>query len=117
VATVHRYARGIPRVTNLLCEHALVSSFVDQKNPVPAEIVEEVARDFDLHIIDPLAQSPSQTPAQLLAQALPPSTDGNGDQPPLIESLLQALNTLVDRLNQAEAHAEAHAESDAERKT
>ncbi len=36
VAMVHRYARGIPRVTNLLCEHALVSSFVDQKNPVPA---------------------------------------------------------------------------------
>ncbi len=35
VAAVHRYARGIPRVTNLLCEHSLVSSFVDQKNPVP----------------------------------------------------------------------------------
>src|ERR1700688_368309 len=39
VAAVHRYARGIPRVTNLLCEHSLVSAFVDQKNPIPAEIV------------------------------------------------------------------------------
>jgi general secretion pathway protein A len=111
VEAVHRYARGIPRVTNLLCEHALVSSFVDQKNPVPAEIVEEVARDFDLHIIDPLAQAPS--PAPVLA--LPTSVGTNGDQPPLIESLLQALNTLVDRLNQAEAHAQV--ESDTERKT
>ena len=63
VAAVHRYARGIPRVTNLLCEHALVSSFVDQKNPVPPEIVEEVARDFDLHIVDPLAQTPPPAPA------------------------------------------------------
>ncbi len=117
VATVHRYARGIPRVTNLLCEHALVSSFVDQKNPVPAEIVEEVARDFDLHIIDPLAQAAPPTPAQVLAHALPSGADGNGDQPPLIESLLQALNTLVDRLNQAEAHAESHAEANTERKT
>jgi type II secretory pathway predicted ATPase ExeA len=106
VAIVHRYARGIPRVTNLLCEHALVSSFVDQKNPVPAEIVEEVARDFDLHIIDPLAQEPPQAPAL----ALPSTIGTNGDQPPLIESLLQALNTLVDRLNQAEARVEPDTE-------
>jgi general secretion pathway protein A len=103
IAAVHRFARGIPRVTNLLCEHALVSSFVDQRNPVPAEIVEEVARDFDLHIIDPIAQAP--------AQPYPQPT--NGDHPPLIESLLQAINTLVDRLNQAEA---ATAEPDHERK-
>ena len=34
----------------------------------------------------------------------------NGDQPPLIESLLQALNTLVDRLNQAEAAVESERE-------
>jgi general secretion pathway protein A len=109
VAAVHRYARGIPRVTNLLCEHSLVSSFVDQKNPVPAEIVEEVARDFDLDVVDPLAQAP----AQATGLVLPSTVDANGDQPPLIESLLQALNTLVDRLNQAEAHAE----SDTEHKT
>jgi general secretion pathway protein A len=109
VEVVHRYARGIPRVTNLLCEHALVSSYADQKNPVPAEIVEEVARDFDLHIVDPLAQTPLPDSALAL-----PSTGGpNGHQPPLIESLLQALNTLVDRLNQAEARSE----SDTEHKT
>ncbi len=96
IATVHHYARGIPRVTNLLCEHGLVSSFVDQRNPVPAEIIEEVAHDFDLHIVDPTAQAP--------AQPYPAHT--NGDNPPLVESLLQALNTLVDRLNQAESAAE-----------
>jgi len=106
VAAVHHYARGIPRVTNLLCEHALVSSFVDQKNPVPAEIVEEVARDFDLHIVDPLAQTPPPAPGL----ALPSNGGTNGDQPPLIESLLQALNTLVDRLNQAEARFESDTE-------
>ena len=109
VVAVHRFARGIPRVTNLLCEHALVSSFAEQKNPVPAELVEEVARDFDLHIVDPLAQA--QPPAPALT--LPNTGDGNGEHPLLIESLLQALNTLVDRLNQAEARIE----SDTERKT
>jgi general secretion pathway protein A len=103
VATVHRYARGIPRVTNLLCEHALVSSFVDQKNPITAETVEEVARDFELHVVDPLAQAPAPQPGP----AVSPSAEGNGDQPPLVESLLQALNTLVDRLNQLEAQVES----------
>jgi len=96
IAAVYRYARGIPRVTNLLCEHALVSSFVDQLNPVPPEIIEEVARDFDLHIIDPLVQAPAQ----------PFPHPSNGDNPPLIESLLQALNTLVDRLNRVETAVE-----------
>jgi len=109
VETVHRYARGIPRVTNLLCEHALVSSFADQKNPVPAEIVEEVARDFDLHIVDPLAQ----VPPPATAPGVPSAAGSNGHQPPVIESLLQAINTLVDRLNQAEARVE----SDPEHKT
>src|SRR5271169_982456 len=109
MVAIHRCARGIPRVTNLLCEHALVSSFADEKNPVPAEVVEEVARDFDLHIVDPLAQT--QPPST--AMALPSATGSNGDQPPLIESLLQALNTLVDRINQVEAQVE----SDREHKT
>ena len=114
VAAIHRYARGIPRVTNLLCEHSLVSAFVDQKNPVPAEIVEEVARDFDLHVIDPLAQAPPQEPAQATASPAARANGANGDNPPLIETLLQALNTLVDRMNQ---QAEATTvESDPERK-
>jgi len=106
VAAIHRFARGIPRVTNLLCEHSLVSSFVDQLNPVPPEIVEEVARDFDLHIIDPIAQAPAQP-------YLPAS---NGDHPPLVESLLQAINTLVDRLNQAEAAAASAPDHEPEQK-
>jgi type II secretory pathway predicted ATPase ExeA len=106
IAAVHRFAHGIPRVTNLLCEHALVSSYVDQRSPVPPEIVEEVAHDFDLDTIDPTQKAPAQPYLQ--------ST--NGDHPPLIESLLQALNTLVDRLNQAEAAA-APADHDRERKS
>src|SRR6266550_6331509 len=48
LVSVHRYASGIPRVINLLCEHCLVSAFVDQKKTVSAEVVDSVARDFDL---------------------------------------------------------------------
>src|ERR1700758_5251726 len=42
-----RYSAGIPRVVNLLCEHCLVSGFVDQKKNVTVEIVDSMARDFD----------------------------------------------------------------------
>jgi general secretion pathway protein A len=100
VAAVHHYAHGIPRVTNLVCEHALISSFVDQRNPVTAEIVEEAARDFELDTIDPSARA--------TVQPYLPQT--NGDQPPLVESLLQAINSLVDRLNQLEAANESEQE-------
>jgi type II secretory pathway predicted ATPase ExeA len=48
LAAIHRYANGIPRVVNLICEHCLVSSFVDQQKMVTGTIVDAVARDFDL---------------------------------------------------------------------
>jgi len=101
VDLIHRSARGIPRVTNLLCEHALISAFVDQRKPIPVEIIEEVAHDFDLLEV----QHPADPPQPEAAPA-----PGNGGQPPLVESLLQALNTLVDRLNKAEAAVESNTE-------
>jgi len=52
---VHSYSRGIPRVMNLLCEHALINAYVEHLNPVPAPMVEEAARDFLLDEFRPLA--------------------------------------------------------------
>lgn len=48
IEAVHRNADGIPRITNLLCEHALINAFVAHSKTVSAKMVEEVARDFDL---------------------------------------------------------------------
>ncbi|MGA2389756.1 MAG: AAA family ATPase [Candidatus Sulfotelmatobacter sp.] len=48
VVEIHRCANGIPRVINLLCEHCLVSAFVDQQRLIGPGVVETVARDFDL---------------------------------------------------------------------
>jgi general secretion pathway protein A len=83
IESIHRYSRGIPRVINLLCEHALISSFVDQKRPIHADVIEEVAREFNLHEIDPIAQPVVPEPA--------------GENASLMEAL-QNLATLVDRL-------------------
>lgn len=49
---IHRFSGGIPRVVNLLCEHCLVSAFADQQKTISANVVETVAKDFDLG--DPL---------------------------------------------------------------
>jgi general secretion pathway protein A len=54
IQTAHRYSYGIPRVVNLLCEHSLINAYVDGIRPVPAQIVEEVAREFQLDEIAPI---------------------------------------------------------------
>lgn len=57
VEAINRYSRGIPRVINLLCEHALINAFVEQTNVITSKIIDEVARDFDLE------QTPRSAPA------------------------------------------------------
>jgi len=52
IEAVHRYAKGIPRMINLLCEHALISAFVEHRKTVSPKTMEEVARDFDLQDAD-----------------------------------------------------------------
>ena len=46
VDAVHAYSRGIPRVMNLLCEHALIDAYAGNMRIVPARVVEDVAREF-----------------------------------------------------------------------
>lgn len=62
VEMVFKYSTGIPRVINLLCEHALISGFADQKRPISPDIVEEVAREFELDEIPPIAEAKREKP-------------------------------------------------------
>jgi hypothetical protein len=43
---VHACSRGIPRVINTLCEHALISAYAEQIRPVSLRIVKVVAQEF-----------------------------------------------------------------------
>jgi len=43
---VHLYSCGIPRVINILCEHALINAYADHIRPVSSQIVKEVAQEF-----------------------------------------------------------------------
>jgi type II secretory pathway predicted ATPase ExeA len=47
---VHTGARGIPRVVNLLCEHALIAAYPEKIKPITAAIVRDVATDFDISV-------------------------------------------------------------------
>jgi type II secretory pathway predicted ATPase ExeA len=52
--TVHMYSLGIPRVVNLLCEHALINTYVEQERVVSPKIIEDIAREFQLDEIEPI---------------------------------------------------------------
>jgi 2-hydroxychromene-2-carboxylate isomerase len=83
LVAIHRYAGGIPRVINLLCEHCLVGAFVDQQKIVLPAAVDAVARDFDL--------GDNHAPV-----VTPPQNAGAGKLD-LVEAL-RSLATLADRL-------------------
>jgi len=59
IETIHVYSLGIPRVINLLCEHSLVNGFVEQQRPIQPKIVEEVAHEFQLDEVEPVAPTGS----------------------------------------------------------
>ena len=87
VTAVHRFSHGIPRVVNLVCEHCLVSAFVDQQKLITANVVEGVARDFDLEDnTTPQVATPTPAPAERFD---------------LLEAL-KTLATLAERLRQSE---------------
>lgn len=85
---IHRYSNGIPRVVNLICEHCLVSAFVDQQKTVGPTIVDAVARDFDLG--DRSATLPP-----------PPPPSASADKFDLSEAL-KTLSNLAERLKEPE---------------
>ena len=82
--SIHRYSSGIPRVVNLICEHCLVSAFVDQQKTVGPVIVDAVARDFDL----------GDSPA-----TLPPPATISQDKFDLTDAL-KTLSNLAERLKE-----------------
>lgn len=53
--TVHLYSLGVPRVVNLLCEHALINGYVEQQRPILPKTIEDVAHEFQLDEVQPTA--------------------------------------------------------------
>lgn len=54
VDRVHTYARGIPRLINLLCEHALVHGYAEGQQLIEYPIIEKIAQEFRLKEMEPV---------------------------------------------------------------
>ena len=87
---VYHFSRGIPRVVNLLCEHALIAAYAQQRKPVSSDTIEEVAREFQLDQVEPVAPAASAAAAS-----------GNTEDAQILE-VLQNLATLVGKLRRPE---------------
>ena len=78
---VHHYSKGIPRVINLICDHAMISAYVEQIKPIPARIVESVSIELELDqqpfVISPMALSgvPEDTLPTAISRAFNPVAD------------------------------------------
>ncbi len=62
--SIQNYSKGIPRVVNLLCEHALINSFAERLRPVPASVVKEIAEEFRLGEFAPAPRPVSRLSAE-----------------------------------------------------
>jgi general secretion pathway protein A len=61
VQAIYASSHGIPRVVNLLSEHALISAYAEQQHVISPEMIQRIAVDFDLlaeplSVKDPLVQ-------------------------------------------------------------
>jgi general secretion pathway protein A len=89
IEAIYKYSGGIPRVANLLCEHSLISAYVDQVRPVPTRLVEEIAREFQLDKVSPTAPA--------IAEGR--GNESHANQAELIEAFIRNLNNLLEKLN------------------
>jgi type II secretory pathway predicted ATPase ExeA len=51
IDAVYRYSGGIPRVMNLLCEHAMIQAYLHQTRPVPVGLMDEAARQLQFDVV------------------------------------------------------------------
>lgn len=93
VRAINQYSNGIPRLINLICENTLISGFAAHMRPVPVELVEEAAKDFQLDA----SPAPSQAGTQL-ASELPASLQRILSDPKL-STALQDFLKLLDRVH------------------
>lgn len=60
IEAIHRASRGIPRIINLICEHALIIGFADELEQIDESVIQTVAKDLDLDT-QPFILSSSQS--------------------------------------------------------
>ncbi len=49
LAAVHAFSRGIPRLTNIVCDYLLLAAFADDTREISPELVSEVLEDIEIN--------------------------------------------------------------------
>jgi general secretion pathway protein A len=91
VQTIYSYARGVPRVTNLLCEQAMIGAYADRQAVVSPQNVRRAAAEFDLEgapfdverpqvVPRETCATPGPDPAVWLREVPPPEIPVPADQ-------------------------------------
>ena len=106
---VHFYSQGIPRVINLLCEHALMNAYAEHFRPVPSRMVEEAAHEFSLGQGRRFAKEDANLQAQSDATSLPQLMAFEAFE----ESALTARNSTVTTVRHPETILSSMANSNA----
>jgi general secretion pathway protein A len=106
---VHFYSQGIPRVINLLCEHALINAYAEHFRPVPARMVEEAAHEFFLDESRRFAKEEAHLQVPSHATSLPELTAFDAFE----ESAVTARNSTVTTARHPEAISASMANSNA----
>jgi type II secretory pathway predicted ATPase ExeA len=81
IQLVYHYSKGIPRLINLICEHSMISAYVEQIKPIPPRIVESVSLELDLDqqpfVISPMALSglPEGSMSAAMSNSINPGAD------------------------------------------
>ena len=91
IAEVYRYSRGIPRLINTICDQSLVAAFARQVPSVDPQIVEEIALNFRLQVVEgqqiagdlPTLEDNRAAAGKLLqiVESLERAAGGNGPRP------------------------------------
>jgi general secretion pathway protein A len=108
VIGIHEQSQGLPRIINVLSDNALMSGFALQSKPVDADIVRDIARDFDFDrrpapAVAPVRPAPVAPPAGMIAAA-PPAPLAAADSA-LDELVEEPIPDAVDAGGAALAHA------------
>src|SRR5579872_4037238 len=51
VSSIHRHARGFPRLINTICENALITAYAKQMRVVTPDMIDAIAEDFRLDVV------------------------------------------------------------------
>ena len=58
IELIYQYARGVPRLVNILCDFLLVTAFIEETNAVDPPMVRDIVKDLDFETLYWGAQEP-----------------------------------------------------------